>query len=131
MEGLGQRLTNLREHNGWTKTYVVKKLGLSNLGTYANYEYGTREPDLETLKKISKLYGVTVDYLIGNNEKSFKSPDWATEGDRIDLDKMLQSNIQMGFGGMDWNKDDKVKIRRVLESIFWDQLKELREKGKK
>lgn len=47
---LSIKLTNLREERGWSKTYVSKKLGLSNMQTYANYEYGSREPDLEILK---------------------------------------------------------------------------------
>lgn len=38
MSILSKRLTNLREEKGWTKTLVVHKLGLKNLGTYANWE---------------------------------------------------------------------------------------------
>ena len=62
---LGKRLENLRESKGWNKTYVSKKIGLKTMQTYANYEYGSREPDLETLKELAELYGVSVDYLLG------------------------------------------------------------------
>lgn len=65
MEELAKRLTNLRESKGWTKTYVANKLGIKTLSTYANYEYGLREPDMETLSRIADIYEVTVDYLLG------------------------------------------------------------------
>ncbi|BBM13545.1 helix-turn-helix transcriptional regulator [Enterococcus mundtii] len=69
MEKLAERLTLLREEKEWTKTYVAKQLNLNNLGTYANWEYGTREPDNEMLTKIASLYNVSTDYLLGRSEK--------------------------------------------------------------
>ncbi len=60
------RLTALREQRGWTKTRVAKSLHMS-VQKYANYEYGTREPDLETIKQISNLYHLSTDYLLGND----------------------------------------------------------------
>ncbi|MBC2115731.1 helix-turn-helix domain-containing protein [Listeria booriae] len=66
MSELHEKLTYLREKKGWTKTYVAKKLQLNNLGTYANWEYGTREPDAAMITKIANLYDVTTDYLLGN-----------------------------------------------------------------
>lgn len=35
---------------------------------YSRYENGKREPSLDVLLKLSKLYGVSVDCLIGNDE---------------------------------------------------------------
>ena len=35
---------------------------------YSRYENGKREPSLDVLLKLSKLYSVSVDYLIGNDE---------------------------------------------------------------
>lgn len=69
MSELSKRLTRLRENKGWTKTHVAQKLGIKTLSTYANYEYGLREPDNATLLRIADLYEVTVDYLLGNDEK--------------------------------------------------------------
>ena len=51
MSEFGERLTNLRESRGWSKTYVAKAIGLSSMQTYANYEYGRREPDFNTVKQ--------------------------------------------------------------------------------
>ena len=35
---------------------------------YSRYESGKREPSIDVLLKLSKLYHVSVDYLIGNEE---------------------------------------------------------------
>ena len=45
MSVFGNRLKTMRENAGWTKTYVANRLHLP-LTTYANYEYGKREPDI-------------------------------------------------------------------------------------
>jgi transcriptional regulator with XRE-family HTH domain len=65
---LAKRLEQLRENNGWTKTLVANKLGLKNMATYANWEYGTREPDNQSLLDLAAIYGVTVDYLLTGEE---------------------------------------------------------------
>ena len=88
MSKLSLTLTNLREERGWSKTYVAKKLGLSNMQTYANYEYGSREPDLELLKKISDLYDVTTDYLLGKTS----TPEF-TAKDEQDIQVVLKNTI--------------------------------------
>lgn len=69
MSAMSERITALRSQRGWSKTYVAKKLGL-NLSTYANYEYGNREPDVNTLADIAQLFDVSTDYLVkGQNSK--------------------------------------------------------------
>ncbi len=35
---------------------------------YSRYENGTREPSIDILLKLSKLFRVSVDYLVGNEE---------------------------------------------------------------
>lgn len=35
---------------------------------YSRYESGKREPSIDILLKLSHLYGVSVDYLVGNDE---------------------------------------------------------------
>ncbi|WCJ50196.1 helix-turn-helix domain-containing protein [Lactiplantibacillus plantarum] len=94
-------------------------------------ENGTRKVSSDEILKIANIFEVSTDYLLGNNEKNRKSPDWATEADRIDLDKLLQSNTPMGYGGMSMAPEDKEKVRNVIEGIYWDRLKKLREEGKK
>lgn len=58
-----ERLEQLRKKNGWTKTEAAKKMGVT-VGAYANWEYGNREPDQETLMKISSVFGISTVYLL-------------------------------------------------------------------
>lgn len=64
---LAKRLQLLRENRHWTKTDVSKRLK-KTLSTYANWEYGIREPDAENLARIAELYDVSLDYLLGRTD---------------------------------------------------------------
>lgn len=77
MNNLGKRLKELREKRGWTKTYVANRIGIKTLSTYANYEYGLREPDNETLIRLADLYDITMDSMLGREEK--KNDSWSDE----------------------------------------------------
>ena len=67
MSVFSNRLKAMRESAGWTKTYVATRLHLP-LTTYANYEYGKREPDIDTISAISTLFDTTNDYLMGKTD---------------------------------------------------------------
>lgn len=68
MNLLTELLKKLRKKKKLTQSAVAEYLGVDRV-TYTNYELGNRKPDAETLKKLSILYGVSVDYLIGNTTK--------------------------------------------------------------
>ncbi|MBC2272537.1 helix-turn-helix transcriptional regulator [Listeria welshimeri] len=65
MPNLSNRLTLLREKQGWSKAETARRLGLKAPSTYGNWEYGIREPDLDMVTQIAMLYDVSVDYLLG------------------------------------------------------------------
>ena len=108
---LAKRLESLREQNGWTKTLVANKLGLKNMATYANWEYGTREPDLQSLKDLASIYNVSVDYLADGTSSSVKGKPTDT-----DLDKMLDS--AMSFDGEPITDHDREIIRAYLKGKY-------------
>lgn len=62
---IAARITELRKKTGKTQGEISKILGIPR-STYSNYELGNREPDAEVFKKISDYYGVSIDYLMGN-----------------------------------------------------------------
>lgn len=64
---IGLRLKELREKSGYNKKEVAEKLGMPYT-TYNNYETDAREPGSDTLRKISQLYSVSIDYLLENEE---------------------------------------------------------------
>ncbi|MGX9223980.1 helix-turn-helix domain-containing protein [Lactiplantibacillus plantarum] len=129
-KNLASRIINLRESKNMKQSDLARRLSLDK-SSMSKIENGTRKVSSDEILKIANIFEVSTDYLLGNNEKNHKSPDWATEDDRIDLDKLLQSNTPMGYGGMSMAPEDKEKVRNVIEGIYWDRLKKLREEGKK
>lgn len=59
-------MKELRENAGLTMEKTAKSLGIPK-GTYASYEYGQREPNIEMINKIADFYQVTSDYLLGRD----------------------------------------------------------------
>lgn len=61
------KLRYLRDVKKITQDKIAKDLYI-NQKTYSRYETGVSEPDHETLKKLANYFGVTIDYLLDNNE---------------------------------------------------------------
>ncbi len=61
---LSERLRNLRIRYGYLQEDMAKALSISRVA-YTQYEAGRREPNLENLMLLSRIYNVTVDYLLG------------------------------------------------------------------
>lgn len=59
-----ERLKTVRVECNLLQKDVCEELGVS-LNCYASYEQGRTEPNLETLKKLCKLFDVSADYLLG------------------------------------------------------------------
>ena len=59
-----QRLREARQKNGLTQKYVAISVGVAP-PTVSMWESGAKNPNRENLAKLSELYGVTVDYLMG------------------------------------------------------------------
>lgn len=65
---LSTRIKSLRKINGYTQKEFADLLGVVQT-TVANYENGIRIPDAEKLSKIASLLHITVDYLLGTDER--------------------------------------------------------------
>lgn len=59
-----QHLKQARENKHLTQSQVANILGITPTA-YQNYEYGKREPNNDLLCKLSELFGVSTDYLLG------------------------------------------------------------------
>ena len=60
------RLKALRENSGFTQKRVALAIGVSE-SNYARYERGVREPDIATLKQLSKFFLVSIDHIVCND----------------------------------------------------------------
>lgn len=59
-----KRLKSLRQESGFTQQEVADKISI-NRGSYSNWENGKREPTLENVVKLAKLFKTTTDFLLG------------------------------------------------------------------
>ncbi len=66
---MGERLKLLRIEKGLTQKQVAEIIGLTVKG-YNFYELNLREPPIDTLKKLCKLFNVSSDYLLGLEDET-------------------------------------------------------------
>lgn len=55
-------------------------------------------------------------------------PKWATNKDKRDFKKMLQEDAPVMFDGVPLDEEDKEKVLKVMEAIFWDAKKKNKRK---
>lgn len=60
----GKRLKKLRIANGMTQTDLAEKLNIT-YQTVGNWEQNVSLPSIDILKELTKIFGVTSDYLLG------------------------------------------------------------------
>ena len=61
---LGQRIFELRAHLGWSQVELSRRLRVSKQ-TVSNWENDNIQPSIEMLVRLSQIFGVTTDYLLG------------------------------------------------------------------
>lgn len=61
---IGKRLSELRQDLGLTQQELAEKLSIS-VYTVSSYERNISTPDDEMKKRMSKLFGVSTDYMLG------------------------------------------------------------------
>lgn len=70
----GKRIVGLRKSHGLTQAELAKSIGISR-SALSLYEIEKREPDIETLRKFSSIFNVTVDYLLGLSDSKISDTD--------------------------------------------------------
>lgn len=69
MVNLGKKLKSLRIAGNYTQLQVADRLGVSKTIISA-YENDLRHPSYENLIKLSRLYNVSTDWLLGNTQST-------------------------------------------------------------
>jgi transcriptional regulator with XRE-family HTH domain len=64
---ISERLKQLRENKGITQEKISSDLNI-NRATYAHYETGRRQPDLDTVKLLAEYHNCSIDYLLGKTD---------------------------------------------------------------
>lgn len=68
------RVKELRKQKNLTQEELGKVLDIQK-AAISKYENGRAEPSTEVLKKMSSLFGVSIDYLLGNSPDTDLDPD--------------------------------------------------------
>ena len=81
----GRRYRHFREMASLSQKEAAELLDINNY-QLANYENNRSEPNIATLKKMSKIYDVSLDGLLGNLRKLKDLP----EEDYADMDELIE-----------------------------------------
>ena len=68
MVDFSQRLKKLRKDKHLTQVQVAKRIGVT-ASMVSSYETDIRLPSYEVMLRIADIFGVSVDYLLGREEK--------------------------------------------------------------
>ena len=66
---LSEKIVSLRKAHGWSQEDFAEKINVSRQAI-SRWENGTALPDAQNVLQISKLFGVTTDYLLNDDYKS-------------------------------------------------------------
>ena len=84
MSDLSRHLTEFRKKNQYTQEALAQEIGVSEK-TISSWETGRTQPDVESLKTLSALYGISIDELVyGSRAKRYQSfSDMITENEAL------------------------------------------------
>lgn len=124
-KSLANKIVNLREEGNITQSELARRLGLDK-SSMSKIESGSRKVSTDELKRISEIFEVSTDYLLGNTtDRNGHTPSWATNEDKKDLKRFLEENANgMTYGGEGLTDEEQKQVRRVLEGLFWDKQKQ-------
>ena len=108
-----ENLIRLRQQKGWTQEYLAKEASLSSMAVI-QIETGRRErPRMDTLQKLAKALGVSIDELSGQSAPPTKDPvsradlKLLIEGEAETLPIRLLEPLLQAFLGSDVEGDRK------------------------
>lgn len=81
----GKRIVELRKKRGLTQAELAKSIGISR-SALSLYEIEKREPDIDTLGKLSALFEVPVGYILGNEHEVLDYANYTMDTPEFALD---------------------------------------------
>ena len=121
------RIAELRIQKGLSQKEFGKQIGAAQ-NTVSNWEKGNRVPDAPTLNKIANFFGVSVDYLLGNDNSTGTNISVVDENknpivlddEALELIDSLRSNPEMKMlfsVSKNATKEDIIKAVKIIEAI--------------
>ena len=85
----GERIARKRQENGWTQTHLAQLVGV-NVKSVKDWENSVSVPAAKTLVKLSQIFGVSTDYLLGLDQRVLVSLDSLDFDDQIRVKAFIQ-----------------------------------------
>lgn len=123
---IGKRLKQLRESSQLSRKELADKLDVSHWAI-AKYETDERYPDHDTITRLSVIFGVTTDYLLGRTDDPTPRDGTSTISD---LEELLKQDTLM-FDGEPLDEEAKDGILRFLKLVKETSEKRRKEQNKK
>jgi HTH-type transcriptional regulator, competence development regulator len=116
---LKNKLIELRKAKKLRQEDIAKILGIART-TYAMYEQGNRQPDFDTLNKIADYFDVTIDHLLGREDKVKTKEDSLEEVNKLVKEYGIE---QFGFFDIekwkDLSQEDIEEIKKHFEYVVF------------
>lgn len=104
-----ENLKKARLNNGLSQAQLAELLGVAK-STYSMYESGKREPNIQTIRKIADILGVSVDELLGMDEIC----DYAM---KVMAKTVEPQTIAAHFDGDEYTEEELEQIRQFAEFV--------------
>lgn len=89
IEDFGMRLKRLRVQRGISQVQLANRLEV-NTSTISAYENNISSPSARTLIRLSQIFGVSTDYLLGLDESLYINVSGITEDQRLALEILVK-----------------------------------------
>ena len=115
---IGDKIREARKAAGLTQVELAKKTSLSR-SYIGDIEKNRYNPSVTTLQLIATATGTTTAFLLDGAEMVEPAPPRIDARTRRQLEKVLDDD-NLTYNGVVLNGEDKEKVKKALELIFWD-----------
>ena len=112
----GDKLRKLREAHHLSQQQLAEKLGMSPSGI-GMWEQNRRQPDNEMAKKIAQLFGVSTDYLLGNDVNPNDKNKELLETISVDLADPISRVLYKKTSELKSERDKKI-VLNIIEGLM-------------
>ncbi|MCY8486383.1 helix-turn-helix domain-containing protein [Bacillus atrophaeus] len=122
---LGKRLKEARKKAGYTQKQAAEKLKIGN-NNLSNYERDYRDPDTDTLLKLSDLYNVSTDYLLGKEDvKTKEETDLLNKTINDAIQELKDEDTLLFMNDGEFDEETALLVKKALKNglKFIDELK--------
>lgn len=109
------RLKELRLENGYKSQQDLAKVLFVNQTAVSQWERGITIPTPQTLIKLSKIYGVSIDYILGTSDERQSLDDGQKEKPFAESEELSSAEVELVNAYRDAPANVQAAIRTLLE----------------